>query len=213
MATVLVVLAAVGCGRNIPSDVPAASEGVRVIAARPNVAGYDRSCGRGHTCVFGPAWSDDVDTSLGHDGCDQRSGVLQRDLRDVTIRPRTRGCVVVSGVLVDPYSGSSVTYRRGQNPPEVEVDHVFSLGAAWDLGASRWGLQRRKNLAGDPRNLITTTREMNRSKGDKTPGEWMPPAGRCRYATTYLDVARAYDLPVTAADHRVLTRALTECAG
>ena len=199
--------------------VPAATSGtpladlerVRVVADRPDIAGYDRLCSRGRGCSFGPAWTDDVDVAVGHDGCDQRSGVLRRDLRDVAVKSGTHGCVVLSGVLDDPYTGATVAYRRGEAPPAVVVDHVVSLSAAWDLGAAGWDLQHRKDLAGDPRNLITTTRAANLSKGDKTPGEWMPAQGRCRFAAAYVDVALAYDLPITRADRRTLRHALQRC--
>ncbi len=184
---------------------------LRIVASRPDVPGYDRSCGAGHRCVFGPAWTDDVDVQFGHDGCDQRSGVLRRDLVQVTLRSGTHGCVVQSGILDDPYTGTRVGYRRGANPPEVVVDHVFSLAAAWDLGASAWTPRERANLAGDPRNLITTTAAANASKGDRTPADWLPPAGRCRFARAYVDVAAAYDLAITSTDRRALRRALSIC--
>ena len=35
-----------------------------VVESRPSAAGYDRDCGTGHACSFGPAWTDDVDTEF-----------------------------------------------------------------------------------------------------------------------------------------------------
>jgi len=65
--------------------------------------GYQRS-------QFGPAWSDDVPVSGGRNGCDQRNDVLRRDLSGVVLKPGTHGCVVLSGTLVDPYSGKRIDY-------------------------------------------------------------------------------------------------------
>src|SRR5690606_27746738 len=96
-------------------DSPAASgplDGVRVVQARPSVAGYDRDCRRGAGCVFGPAWSDDVDVDGGHNGCDTRNDVLRRDLTDVALEPGTRRCVVLTGMLADPYTGGQVAFDR-----------------------------------------------------------------------------------------------------
>ncbi len=186
-------------------------ESVQLVPRRPDVDGYDRDCGRGDGCVFGPAWSDDVDVEGGHNGCDTRNDILRRDLRDVTLKPGTRGCVVLRGTLQDPYTGDVVPFDRAA-AAEVQIDHVYPLAAAWDFGASNWSAIKRQAFANDPRNLIATAGSVNASKGDDTPAEWMPPTGRCRYATAYVDVAAAYDLPVSRADARALRKALQQCA-
>ena len=41
---------------------------VQVIDQIPVVEGYDRGCGKGEGCVFGPAWNDPLD----HSSCDTR---------------------------------------------------------------------------------------------------------------------------------------------
>lgn len=181
-----------------------------VVNERPAVPGYDRSCEAGHGCVFGPAWTDDVNAPDGGNGCDQRSDTMRKSLEQVQLKPGTNGCIVASGVLHDPYTGQTVTYQRTGNT-EVVADHVIPLAAAWDLGAAQWTLQKRQNFANDPRNLIITTRGANLAKGDKTPGEWMPQLSQCRYAQTYLEVARLYGVAITRADQRALTTATQSC--
>lgn len=54
---------------------------------------------------------------------------------------------------------------------------------------------------------------INASKGDRSPGEWMPinRAFRCEYIDRFLDVALAYDLPVTRADVRSMRFTLATC--
>lgn len=89
-------------------------------------AGYDRECGSGHGCVFGQRWSDDVDVDGGHNGCDTRNDLLAAAMTDITYKPGTNRCVVLSGTMTDPYSQTVIEFRRptsGQ-PASVEIDHI-----------------------------------------------------------------------------------------
>ncbi|TLG04757.1 HNH endonuclease [Nocardia cyriacigeorgica] len=186
---------------------------VRVVQARPHPGGYDRGCREGEGCVFGPAWSDDYEGTGGHDGCDTRNNVLARQLTDIAFRPGTRDCVVVSGTLADPYTGTRVPFRKS-DAQDVPVDHVYPLAAAWDLGAAAWPLDRRVRFANDiDYNLQATTRAANQAKGDSTPGEWLPPSrpGHCFYAAKYLATAIHYDLPITVDDQAALQSIAIGC--
>lgn len=172
----------------------------------PKVPGYDRSCSPGRGCSFGPAWSDDVDQEFGHNGCDTRNDILRRDLTEAEVDPNTRGCVVLSGTLHDPYTGQVVAFRKGANG--VQIDHLFPLAAAWDRGAWEWSAEDRRNFANDPANLQATTTAINTSKSDKLPGDWMPPVGRCDYARRVAEVADKWHLVLTSRD----VAALRGCA-
>lgn len=186
---------------------------VPVVAVRPQVPGYERGCANGQRCVFGPAWSDDHPGPGGHDGCDTRNNVLARDLVDATFRDGTHGCVVVSGTLADPYSGRRIEFRKS-DAQAVQIDHVYSLAAAWDLGAAHWSLERRRQFANDITfNLLAVGGADNEAKGDHTPSDWLPPAPayHCFFAGKYLGVAVRYGLPITAADHEVLHRVARGC--
>lgn len=188
-------------------------EQVRVVAERVRPGGYERGCGKGEACVFGPAWSDDHDGPQGRDGCDTRNDVLAVQLAQVRFRAGTRDCVVVSGVLVDPYIGDRVEFSK-EDAREVQIDHVYPLAAAWDLGASGWPMDKRVRFANDTvRNLLATTAGANQAKGDDTPADWLPPRAEnhCFYAGKYLTAAVAYDLPVTAADNAVLHDIARDC--
>jgi len=187
--------------------------GVEVVFRRPHVPGYQRGCDAGEACVFGPAWSDDHPGRGGRDGCDTRNNVLARDLRETTFRPGTGNCVVLSGTLDDPYTGERILFRRS-DAREVQIDHVYPLAAAWDLGAATWPPQLRRQFANDiDFNLVAVDGEANEDKRDRTPADWLPPASstRCWFAGKYLTVAVRYGLPVTAADHRALTDAAATC--
>ncbi|WP_280426884.1 HNH endonuclease family protein [Nocardia carnea] len=186
---------------------------VRVVSERPDTAGYERDCGAGQGCVFGPAWSDDHDGPGGHDGCDTRNNVLARQLVDIAYRPGTGGCVVESGILADPYTGNRMVFSK-ENARQLPVDHIYPLAAAWDMGAAEWPSAQRIRFANDiDYNLQVTDRATNTDKSDSTPAEWLPPSrpGHCYYAGRYLTVAVRYQLPVTGADHTVLRDIAARC--
>lgn len=186
---------------------------VAVVDARVHTPGYDRSCASGHGCVFGPAWTDDTDAPGGHNGCDTRDDVLAGQLLAVSFRPDSHRCVVVAGTLLDPYTGKRIEFRK-QDAGTVQIDHVYPLAAAWDMGAARWPTALRARFANDETyNLLAVAGGANQDKGDKTPADWLPPAaaGRCFYAGKYLTVAARYHLPITAGDRRALARIAATC--
>ncbi len=185
---------------------------VHVLPTRPRPGGYERGCKAGQGCVFGPAWTDDHDAPGGHDGCDTRNNVLAGQLTEIGFRPGST-CVVVSGILDDPYTGRRLTFEKA-DAGAVQIDHVYPLAAAWDMGAYGWPLDRRIRFANDlDFNLLATEGKTNQDKGDSTPAEWLPPAAanHCFYAAKYLTAARQYNLPITTADQAVLRRVATGC--
>jgi hypothetical protein len=177
------------------------------IADKTSLDGYERDCGEGEGCVFGPAWAD-----VDRNGCDQRNDVLHRDLTEVEVREGTQGCVVVAGVLDDPYTGQAVPFEKA-HAAEVPIDHVVPLAAAWVQGAAAWSDEQRRIFANDLANLMATTRSENSSKGDSTADEWVPsdPSYGCSYATVVVTVKSAYALAVTPAESRALQSLLATC--
>lgn len=159
---------------------------------------------------FGPAWTDDAETTWGHNGCRTREDVLRRDLAATTIRPGTGGCVVLTGTLREPYTGRLIEFSKSR-PTEVQIDHVVPLAYAWQLGAARWSGDRRRRIANDPLNLLAADGPSNEQKSDSGPASWLPPrkAIRCAYAVRIAQVARKYGLPVTPPDHAAMLR---QCA-
>jgi uncharacterized protein DUF1524 len=170
------------------------------VAPKTSLAGYERDCDHGAGCVFGPAWAD-VDGN----GCDQRNDVLHRDLTAIHVRAGTHGCIVTSGTLADPYTGTTVHFTKA-DAGEVPIDHVVPLAAAWSD-------QKREDFANDLDNLIATDREQNSAKGDSTAEEWVPPdpAYGCSYATVVVTVKQEYRLSVTAAESGALRSLLATC--
>jgi Protein of unknown function (DUF1524) len=177
------------------------------VADKTSLDGYERGCGEREGCVFGPAWAD-----VDRNGCDQRNDVLHRDLTEVEVREGTQGCVVIAGVLDDPYTGQAVPFEKA-DAAEVPIDHVVPLAAAWAQGAAAWSDDQRRVFANDLANLMATTRSENSSKGDSTADEWVPsdPSYGCSYATVVVTVKSTYALTVTAAESSALQSLLATC--
>jgi len=162
---------------------------------------YDR------TRDFGTAWAD-VDDN----GCDTRDDILHRDLRAIRARAGTGGCVVVSGSLVDPYTGATLAFSKS-DASAVQIDHVVPLHAAWILGAWRWTPELRLAFANDPRNLVAVDGPSNQDKGDRLADRWRPenPRIHCVYAIDTVVVHAAYHLGVTRGERRALQSMLAGC--
>lgn len=179
------------------------------VKGRAPTTGYSRE-------QFGQRWSDDVDVPGGHDGCDTRSDILRRDLQDVVLKPGTNGCVPVSGVLHDPYTGEVLAFTRGeQTSPAVQIDHVVSLSDAWQTGAQQLTATRRQDLANDPVNLLAVDGPTNQAKGNGDAATWLPPVKgfRCTYVATQIEVKTRYGLWVTPAERDAMQTVLGTCPG
>lgn len=164
---------------------------------------------------FGDAWTDDVTVAGGHDGCDTRNDILRRDLVGVDIKPNTNGCTVLSGVLHDPYSGTTVNFERGQDTSSaVQIDHIVALSDAWQKGAQQWSDQKRADFANDPANLQATIGTLNQQKSDGDAATWLPPnkSYRCEYVLRIVGIKTAYGLWVTAAEHDEIANVLSTCS-
>ncbi|CAB0553142.1 HNH endonuclease [Corynebacterium diphtheriae] len=164
---------------------------------------------------FGHSWADNVSVAGGHNGCDTRNDILQRDLTNIVFRPGTRNCVVSSGNLHDLYSGVDVAFTRGpKTSTMVEIDHVVALGNAWYAGAWQWDDETRRNFANDPINLQATTHAENQAKKAKTADRWMPsdPQYHCTYAQRQTTIKSTYGLTVTSREKDALMKALATCS-
>ena len=153
---------------------------------------------------FGDGWA-----SL--DGCDTRDRILARDLRAKRFRSATRGCVVLSGRLADPYTSTTIIFARG-GASEVDIDHVVALGDAWQKGAWRWPHRERVAFANDPLNLLAVDASANRQKGDGDTATWLPAnkSFRCAYVARQVSVKLKYALSVTAAERDAMRRVLAD---
>ena len=185
-----------------------ASEALRILNALPvkgraPKTGYSRA-------QFGDAWSD-----IDHNGCDTRNDILNRDLT-AKQHKNSRGCVVISGILNDPYTGKVINFMRGKDTSEqVQIDHVVALSDAWQSGAQEISAQERLQLANDPENLLAVDGPANQQKSDSDAATWLPANAsfRCSYVARQIRVKAKYHLWVKPAEKEAMINVLTPCAG
>jgi len=185
-----------------PTDgVMTAADQLATLAIKPRAPrdGYRRD-------EFGRAWLD-----VDRNGCDTRNDILTRDLNDIVVDSR---CRVLTGVLLEPFTGDTILFERGeQTSALVQIDHVVALSNAWQTGAQDISEQRRIEFANDPLNLIAVSGLLNQQKGDSDAASWLPPDRGywCEYVARQVGVKAHYSLWVTQAEHDQMARVLRSC--
>ena len=160
---------------------------------------------------FGTAWKD-----VDRNGCDTRNDILNRDLSSIIYKVSSKDCVILSGLLIDPYSGESIDFLRGvATSSEVQIDHVVALSNAWQTGAFQLTLERRTAFANDPLNLLAVKGRLNSQKGDGDAATWLPPrkSYRCAYVARQVAVKYKYGLWLTAPEKAAILKLLQPCPG
>ncbi|MGR8010765.1 HNH endonuclease family protein [Streptomyces hypolithicus] len=148
-----------------------------------------------------PHWS----TQSG--ACNTREVVLKRDGTNVQ---QDSSCAAVSGNWFSEYDGATWSAAS-----DVDIDHMVPLAEAWRSGASSWTTSQRQVFANDlgQPQLIAVTDNVNQSKSDQDPGEWLPPltSYRCTYARMWVDVKHHYSLTVDSTEKSALQGILNNC--
>ncbi|MFY0514463.1 HNH endonuclease family protein [Streptomyces anulatus] len=139
--------------------------------------------------------------------CNTREVVLKRDGTNVQ---QDSSCAAVSGSWFSPYDGATWSAAS-----DVDIDHMVPLAEAWRSGASSWTTAQRQSFANDltrPQ-LIAVTDNVNQSKGDQDPAEWMPPTSsyKCTYVRAWVHVKKHYNLTLDSAEKSALQSALNGC--
>ncbi|MEV4915774.1 HNH endonuclease family protein [Streptomyces tirandamycinicus] len=139
--------------------------------------------------------------------CNTREVVLKRDGSGVV---QDSSCAAVSGSWYSPYDGA--TWYAAS---DVDIDHIVPLSEAWRSGASSWSTSSRQAFANDltrPQ-LIAVTDNVNQSKGDQDPAEWMPPSSsyHCMYARMWVHTKHYWNLSVDSAEKSALQSVLNGC--
>lgn len=168
------------------------------IKGRAPKTGYSRA-------LFGDGW-------LLTGGCDTRNIILHRDLVEVTVNS---SCKVTTGVLADPYTGTTISFTRGADTSDlVQIDHVVALSNAWQTGAQQLTLEQRIAFANDPLELLAVDGAANQAKGDGDAATWLPAnkAFRCQYVARQIAVKAKYSLWVTEAEKSAMRRVLADCS-
>jgi hypothetical protein len=172
------------------------------VKGRAPKTGYSRA-------QFGQAWAD-----TDHNGCDTRNDILKRDLSKVVFRVGTNNCVVITGILHDPYSGTDISFVKGRATSFlVQIDHVVSLSNAWQTGAFKLSSAIRTLMANDPLELLAVKGSLNSQKSDGDAATWLPPLKRyrCAFVARQVAVKAKYGLWVTKPEKEAIARILVGC--
>ena len=172
--------------------------------------------------IFYPSLQDIVGGVLVDDGTThgwrclllQRNQILARDMDRETFKAGTHDCVVLTGSLRDSYTGTTISFTRGQGTSEkVQIDHVVALSDAWQKGAQQLDAATREKIGNDPLNLIAVDGPTNGRKSDGDAATWLPPDSRyrCAYVARQVAVKKKYKLWVTGAERDAIDRVLGTC--
>jgi hypothetical protein len=190
-----------------PSQADSVASGLSIIEAQVTKG---RAAKTGYTrAQFGQTWAD-----VDRNGCDTRNDILKRDLTTEVFKEKTRECVVLSGTLIDPFSGETINFVRGNvSSMEVQIDHVVALSNAWQTGAFKLSIKERTTFANDPLNLLAVKGRLNSQKGDGDAATWLPPlkSYRCDYVARQIAVKIKYRLWFTAPEKEAMVRILKSC--
>jgi hypothetical protein len=192
-----------------PAQAESVASGLSIIQeqitkGRAAKTGYTRA-------QFGPAWAD-----VDRNGCDTRNDILNRDLTNQVYKEKTKQCVVLSGTLIDPFSGETINFVRGNiTSMAVQIDHVVALSNAWQTGAFKLSADQCKALANDPLNLFAVKGSLNQQKSDGDAATWLPPlkSFRCAYVAQQIAVKAKYSLWVVAPEKAAMAGILAKCPG
>ena len=202
LASLIGIPPAISWAADKPSGLAMAVLDTLPVKGRAPKTGYMRA-------QFGQRWAD-----VDRNGCDTRNDILNRDLTSIIYKVKTRDCVVLSGMLVDPYSGDTINFLRGNiTSMEVQIDHVVALSNAWQTGAFKLSADQRKALANDPLNLFAVKGRLNSQKGDGDAATWLPPlkSFRCAFVAQQIAVKAKYSLWVVPPEKAAMQLILEKC--
>ncbi|MCS4489848.1 HNH endonuclease family protein [Corynebacterium sp. ES2775-CONJ] len=178
-------------------------DSIRVVSRRTHILGYSRE-------EFGSGWA----TIPGHPCSIREEIIYSQLLESPSDIPRESGsfCPTAPATVPltgpDPYSTATLSTAADGSGRAIEVDHIFPLRAAWDMGAFRWETSQRRAFANDPDNLVAVSQEENQRKSDLLPSRYLPSNihRRCWYVTRLARIAVKYDLALTKRDVSIMRR-------
>ncbi|MEU2801199.1 HNH endonuclease family protein [Streptomyces sp. NPDC007117] len=143
------------------------------------------------------------------DSCTTRAEVLLAEA--VTAPEQGARCTLSGGSWLSYYDEAEVTDAR-----KLDIDHMVPLAEAWDSGAHDWTPERREAYANDldaERSLVAVTARTNRSKADKDPAAWMPPAqsATCTYLVDWTATKLRWGLSADETEQAALLELAEPC--
>lgn len=106
---------------------------------------------------------------------------------------------------LDPYTNQYITSKK-----LIDRDHIIPLGYVHQHGGSDWDKAKKNQYAFDVTVSVDVHRTENRSKSDKGPAEYMPPANKEAYAYSWLVIANKYGIAISKADLEVIKETLKD---
>ncbi|MFF3788330.1 HNH endonuclease family protein [Streptomyces sp. NPDC001933] len=191
-------------GSSAAPGAPAGGDGLslseaiaKIPAADENRTGYERDSFK--------HWIDEDG-----DSCSTRNEVLLAEA--VKAPEQGARCALTGGEWLSYYDEVTVTAAG-----KLDIDHMVPLAEAWDSGASKWdadGRMRYANDLGAERSLIAVTAKTNRSKADKDPSEWMPPAdsAKCTYLADWTATKLRWKLSADDKERAALETLAKDCS-
>ena len=150
----------------------------------------------------------------------RRKGFTRVNLDEIAVGAKvtptyttTRKCAVLKGRWVSAYDGKTWTLAS-----DVDVEHRVALKEAWESGARRWTATVRSSFANDlgyAASLEAITDNVNSSKGDRDPAQWMPPlaSNHCSYAIKWVQVKYRWRMTMDTAERNKLNSILSGTCG
>ncbi|WP_300369626.1 DUF1524 domain-containing protein [Brachyspira sp.] len=127
------------------------------------------------------------------DGLNTRHEVLARES---LIKPTISNNKVISGKWYDKFTGKYFTNAR-----DLDIDHLVPLKNAHTSATSNWSKEKKNeyyNYLKNENHLIAVSKSVNRSKGDKSPVEWLPPNEeyQCEYVREWYKIKTDWGLTI-----------------
>jgi len=175
------------------------------------------------TCIDGykrdsyQHWTDDDDDCL-----DKRAETLIKDRirgSKLEVEFKTRGCSVTAGEWYDWYSFDEETKKPPiiNDPKKIDVDHIVPLSNAHLSGAWAWSKRKKQEYANKIDSalphLIAVSQKENRSKGAKSPDQYMPEnkSFQCKYIELWTRIKRKWDLSMSSTEKVFIGTELSRC--
>ena len=136
-------------------------------------------------------WGNWIDED--NDGLNTRHEVLARES---LVKPVISNNRVISGKWYDKFTGKYFT-----NAKDLDIDHLVPLKNAYISGASNWSEEKKNkyyNYLKNENHLVAVSKGANRSKGDKSPVEWLPPNEeyQCEYIREWFKIKTDWGLTI-----------------
>ena len=104
---------------------------------------------------------------------------------------------------LDPYTNEYIYEET-----IMDRDHIIPLGYVNEHGGYYWDQSKKVEYAYDITVSVNVHRTQNRTKSDKGPAEYLPPANQASYCYTWLVIAAKYDISLSQEDMNVIKNVL-----